>query len=30
LDEVFGLVGGFEGFEHGADLRVEVRFWLIM
>jgi hypothetical protein len=20
LDEVFGLVGGFEGFEHGADL----------
>jgi hypothetical protein len=21
LDEVFGLVGGFEGFEHGADLR---------
>ena len=27
LDEVFGLVGGFEGFEHGADLRSgDVRF----
>lgn len=27
LDEVFGFVGGFEGFEHGADLwDWEVRF----
>ena len=30
LDEVFGLVGGFEGFEHGADLRMQVRFMLVM
>jgi hypothetical protein len=35
LDEVFGLVGGFEGFEHGADLvgmlaPIHLMLWLHM